>query len=92
MRYNIDMEKYLKTMDKTSNLFTDLQNEEKINLKENALGNNKYKIKKNFFRDLFKKNGIEKNQLLSPFLFNLHKHAAQQSSLCVLQKYSSFKG
>ena len=61
---------YLKTLDKTSNLFTDLQNEEKINLKESVLGNNKYKIKKNFFRDLFKKNGIEKNQLLSPFLFN----------------------
>ena len=57
-------------MDKKSNLFNDLKNNDKINSKKNAFGIHKYKIKKNFFTEIINKKGIEKNHLVSPFLFN----------------------
>ena len=57
-------------LDKKSNLFNDLKNNDKINSKQNVFGIHKYKIKKNFFTEIINKKGIKKNHLVSPFLFN----------------------
>ena len=57
-------------LDKKSNLFNDLKNNDKINSKQNVFGIHKYKIKKNFFTEIINSKGIKKNHLVSPFLFN----------------------
>ena len=61
---------FSQNLDKKSNLFNDLKNNDKINSKKNAFSIHKYKIKKNFFTEIINKKGIEKNHLVSPFLFN----------------------